>query len=174
MMVGKRVAIWSGVATWLVVILAALVTIGSERLMPFDPNGTLTAQMIQPDFDSRLSLSLGRAHSKTVVHFTQPLCYCNMVANPHINSVKRLAEKEGFDNTVISIDSDPKWASVVPSTPAIAVFDENGKLDYLGPYSTGFYCSPSNGLVEAFIEQRTKPLPGAVIAAEAEGCYCPT
>ena len=169
---GKGLWIFTGV--WLVVMSAALFFFGQGQLQTFDHDGRLVRQTAELDFDQKFSqllqAQLGSLNN-TVVHFKQGACACQSVGSIHINSVKQLASEFAHNNIELNINDVLGLEQIVPSTPAVAVFDENGSLNYLGPYSSGFYCTVGNGIVEPFIN-KTAEL-GATIVTQAAGCYCP-
>lgn len=158
---------------WLLLLLTGLFWLGQKKLAQFDPNGALIRATLSPDYEQALVAQLDARLKQTVVHFSQPSCYCHWVARPHVASVRQLAKESGYQNHSVTLTSEMAWSSLIPSVPAVAVFDDKGELSYLGPYSTGFYCSAGKGLVEAFIQKQPTEQVGAFIASEAQGCYCP-
>jgi hypothetical protein len=60
----------------------------------------------------------------------------------------------------------------IPSYPAVALSNENGKLAYLGPYSSGIYCRKDQGLIAPFIRNVLTSPPIAALPFDAQGCYC--
>lgn len=95
---------------------------------------------------------------------------CQTVANRHLQQVKTLSSERGNANIDVTIDEQSVWLSVVPATPAIAVFNAVGELVHLGPYAEGIGCFTGQGIVGRYIE-KTVTL-GATVLMEAEGCYC--
>lgn len=161
------------IALWLLASLAGLWSLGQNKLRAFDGQGHLIHATTNPDFEARLTRlviqQLGTLESK-VIHFTQGNCFCHWVAAPHIQSVRELAEEQGYQNLELALSAE--WAELIPVSPAVAVFNKLGQLDYLGPYSSGFYCSAGNGIVEPFLTGKKRSA-GAFIASDARGCYCP-
>lgn len=162
------------VSIWAIIALGLVIYFGTQKISDFDPNGLMTKKMnsIESDAQFRDELSeLGFKVEKSVFHFTKDNCYCNFIASPHINSVNELVLEKGYQNIQVDISAFPTLTDYIPSTPAIAVFNEAGTLAYLGPYSSGLYCAPSKGLVEKFIPAKSNII-GAVILTDARGCYC--
>ena len=121
-------------------------------------------------FTSLIEQTVGTS-SGAVVHFTMDNCFCDYVAENHVTSVKKRASEQGFKNHVITLKSNNRFN--IPSVPAIAVINQNGKLTYLGPYATGMFCSEGEGLVEQYIIDNTENNAlGATILTDAQGCYC--
>lgn len=162
-------AIWASV----VIILLYLTTI--KTLTEFDPKQQLVTQAASSSFDQDFKARMQQYApqlNNTVVHFSQSQCNCNKAAEEHINSVKLLAQEHLMSNIVINEDSKDMLA-LIPSTPAVAVFDQDGELRYLGPYSAGYSCTIGNGIVESFISNMGKSVAvGAAVISQTKGCYC--
>ena len=94
------------------------------------------------------------------------------MAQKHIQSVAQQAEGLGKQNLTLNLNEQPDWQIYVPATPAIAVFDDNGRLSYLGPYAMGTGCFTGNGIVEKHLSTTVNQ--GATIPLDASGCYCRT
>lgn len=159
-------------------MLGGILYTSKYNLKAFDPHARLHDNMRQLSFDNKVKQLLeqkGITTSNTVLHFSDDDCVCNFIAQPHIDSVKVLAEHSAKQNVDVFFADVAEMSDIVPSVPAVAVFDETGNLQYLGPYSTGMYCSPNQGIVEPFIrgkEGGVSSTAGATIIAEARGCYC--
>ena len=140
----------------------------------FDVNGLLLSNAMDTEFDHRFTSLIEETvgtSSGAVVHFTMDNCFCEYVAERHVTSVKKRASEQGFKNHVITLNSDNRFN--IPSVPAVAVINHNGKLTYLGPYATGTFCSEGEGLVEQYIIDNTENNAlGATILTDAQGCYC--
>lgn len=160
---------------WFVSILLFLVYAATQKVVAFDQHGKLWQWSQQPEFDqvftAKVTAELGEVDGK-VIHFTQTHCDCNSVADQHINSVKKLASKQGYENRAVVLDKTSLLSSVIPATPAIAAFDKQGKLFYLGPYSAGYACTVGNGIIESFLVKEVKSLIGATVVSDTQGCYC--
>lgn len=163
-----------GIALWVALILGAIYLASIKRLVLFDPAGTLSQQVSSFAFSQPFKQIIGAKHGSLVnkvVHFSNENCYCQNVANSHINSVKRLANDAQFIN--IQQNLTEPLAHFIPSTPAVAVFDHQENLVYFGPYSSGFFCSAGSGIVEKFLKPTNrKNYIGAVVLADSKGCYC--
>lgn len=140
----------------------------------FDVNGLLLSNAMDTKFDRRFTSLIEETldtRNGAVVHFTMDNCFCEYVAESHVTSVKKLASEHGFKNHVITLNSTSRFN--IPSVPAVAVINQNGKLTYLGPYATGMFCSEGQGLVEQYINDNTEyNTLGAAILTDAQGCYC--
>lgn len=162
------------VLLWAISGIGLVLYFASSKTSAFDPEGKIALRTSQQGFDLDLTQWVKTVHrdlrNKTV-HFTQNDCVCNYVAEPHIESIKQLTKDKNGVN--INIPLTDELTEYVPSTPAVAVFNEDEQLIYFGPYATGLFCTKSNGLVERFIINRnTINQPIATIPMDSEGCYC--
>lgn len=148
--------------------------VANTQLKLFDHDDELLNLSQQPDFEARFVSwlnELGVNTQNTVVHFSSDSCWCQFVASPHIKSVHELVKVQHKTNITLNLETLQSNPQYIPSIPAVAVFDTQGKLTYLGPYSTGTFCSAGNGLVEPFV-QELQSNHEAVIPHDAQGCYC--
>lgn len=128
-------------------------------------------------FDQKISAiaqaHLGKDIAHTVIHFSSAAhCLCEPIARRHIQSVKKVISTSGGTSVDVTLHNHSDWLDVIPATPAVAVFDSQGNLSYLGPYSTGTGCFTSNGIVENYINKQS--MIGSTVLSDAEGCYCRT
>lgn len=160
---------------WFVSIILFLVYAATQKVVAFDQDGKLWQWSQQQEFDqvftAKVTAEVGQVAGK-VIHFSQVQCDCNPVAKEHINSVAGLALNQGYENRNVILSRGAELSAFIPATPAIAVFDKQGKLFYLGPYSAGYACTVGNGIVESFLSKQVKNLIGATIISDTQGCYC--
>lgn len=173
----KYKAVTLFVVVWASVLLGSILYLSNLRVGLFDPNNQLTLLSAQADFENEFIAKLKSADidtRNTIVHFSAGTnCYCQTIAQAHIDSVKQLATEQGFINSKLTVTSDSVLISFIPSTPAVAVFNQQGHLLYFGPYATGLFCAPQQGIVENYISSEQAYL-GATIISDAKGCYCPS
>ena len=160
---------------WLLVAIIGLFFANKSTETPFDPSGNLYYASNQPDFENQVNKLLHSALNtplkNVAVHITSSKdCLCKLVANRHIKSVKDMVKSIGKTNETVFVEDIIGLSSILSSTPAIAIFDELGKLSYLGPYATGIGCFSGNGTVEPYLA--TRGTLGAIIPFESTGCYC--
>ena len=172
----KQIVAWLVVPIWIVLSAAGLYLISGLTTSAFDPNGTLYERINRPDFDQEFALHLTKSLNKPlnnlVLHIASgEQCLCQVSSSRHINTVKTLAQEQGKLNIDLQVNTDRYLQSVITSTPAIAVFDQEGRLSYLGPYATGMGCFTGNGQVEPYLNYRAD-VGGAVVPVDAAGCYC--
>jgi hypothetical protein len=163
------------ISLWVTSVIVGLFFASKSTEVPFDFSGSLYSASTQPNFDSDFSLLISAVTNtplaQTVVHFlSEDSCLCQLVASRHINEVKNQATGFGMTNITVNIEDIPELSDILNSTPAIAIFDYEGNLAYLGPYSTGIGCFSGNGTVEGYLDSKADL--GAIIPLEVTGCYC--
>ncbi|MFT4789297.1 MAG: hypothetical protein ACI95X_002131 [Paraglaciecola sp.] len=141
----------------------------------FDLSGALYRIYTQPKFESDFSLLISAAIdtslAQTLVHFvSEDSCLYQLVAIRHIHEVKHQATNVGKTNMTVNIEDIPRLNDIFNRTPAIAIFDDEGNLAYLGPYSTGIGCFSGNNTFEPYLDSKANLR--AMIPLEATGCYC--
>ncbi|MGH1486498.1 MAG: DUF6436 domain-containing protein [Cellvibrionaceae bacterium] len=106
-----------------------------------------------------------------VVHFIDANCPCSRFAKPHINTLE-----SNFSGTIDFKrfeDISMKYSKVsVPASPAVAIWDKQGDLAYVGPYSGGNICGQGDdftAMTLRALEQGSNP---EWINNEAVGCFC--
>ncbi|GMM83967.1 DUF6436 domain-containing protein [Pseudoalteromonas sp. MTN2-4] len=160
---------------WAASLLLAVLYASSSKLKSFDPNNQLHQAALQTRFDKLFLTQLQTIEANlvnTVFHFRTDSCFCHTVAQGHIASVEKLAERQTFRNIKVNLVTNSKLKRFIPSVPAVAVVDEEGKLSYLGPYASGMFCTQGNGLVEPFIKRMQGQNLGATVISQSQGCYC--
>ncbi|MGK9066319.1 DUF6436 domain-containing protein [Stutzerimonas chloritidismutans] len=122
------------------------------------------------------------------VHFWDPACPCNVGNQRHLEELLSryggkdvkfyVVQKPGSQGRLPSQLSalEPlaafSGADALPASPAVGIWDTEGKLAYLGPYSEGAVCSSDNSFVEPIIEAI---LAGRSVRAShslAVACFC--
>jgi len=160
---------------WAAGLLLAVLYAASNKAKYFDPHNVLHQSALSLSFDTLFVEALSKDNLEltgSVIHFQRSDCFCQTVAQSHINSVEKLAEKHQFNNVTVMVDELSILKAFVPSVPAVAVIDKAGKLNYFGPYSSGMFCTEGDGLVEPFIEKDQLARAGATVISQSQGCYC--
>lgn len=115
--------------------------------------------------------SLGFSIKNKVFHYYQSGCGCHLLSSQHRKSVEALATANGYENVVVDLSLYPELLEFVPSVPAVSVFNDNHKLVYIGPYSSGLVCGVGKGLIEGFLSSGYLYY-GSVVVSAVRGCYC--
>jgi hypothetical protein len=63
-------------------------------------------------------------------------------------------------------------AEHITSTPAVAIWDREGRLAYFGPYSEGLTCNASNSFIEPILLALLDSRSVSATHNMAVGCYC--
>lgn len=122
------------------------------------------------------------------VHFWDPGCPCNVGNQQHLEELlKRFAgqavtfhevRKPGSTGRLppalqaVQPLSGLSGADQLPASPAVGIWDQQGQLVYIGPYSEGAVCSSANSFVEPILEA---VLAGRKVRAThslAVACFC--
>lgn len=170
----KSKVIALAVCCWALILLFFIVYFANTQGKYFDQQGELAYAASSMNYEADFIAALLKQKislNNTVIHFYQDDCFCKLIATPHINAIKKLAQANTMVNNSINVNDLPRAAEFVPATPAVAVFDEQAQLRYFGPYASGMYCAGKKGLVEDFIPASDRSL-GAAILTDASGCYC--
>ena len=117
-----------------------------------------------------------RATRITVVHFIDEACPCSRFSESH---VVRLEDR--FDDTAAffrwpKVPAELKDTEIdisVPASPAVAIWDSEGKLAYLGPYSSGIFCGEGEDFVSATLTSLLEGNVPYLNEHDALGCFCP-
>lgn len=136
----------------------------------------------------------------TLVHFWDPDCSCNRFNEPHVKELIEKYAQQNIQFVIVARTSQPALKNKVlararqtfshpavvqviseqdvefaamPSTPSVAVLNEQNKLMYFGPYSVGAVCNVKNGaFVEKTLEQMSKGQDKKQLNVLATGCFC--
>ncbi|MBK5377340.1 thiol-disulfide isomerase [Pseudomonas sp. TH43] len=124
-----------------------------------------------------------------LVHFWDPACPCNVGNQQHLTEMVEqfsakgveffAVQRTGSHGQLPATLSRLKTIAVlpgseqVPASPAVAIWDRNGKLAYFGPYSEGLTCNSSNSFIEPILNALTDDRPVDATHTLAVGCYCP-
>ncbi|TDF39764.1 hypothetical protein EYS14_09680 [Alteromonadaceae bacterium M269] len=162
------------VPIWLIWTALAFYYFASKDLVLFDPNDDLASMSGDMAFDSEV-VALFQSRSldttKRVYHLLDDSCRCNSISEDHRQQLNFGAFAEaGYSAETLPYQP---FSNVLPSSPAVVIFNERNELVYMGPYSAGFSCDSSNSFVErVFKHSLTSDYLGATIVHEAKGCYC--
>lgn len=124
-----------------------------------------------------------------LVHFWDPACPCNVGNQQHLTEMVEhfgskgveffAVQKAGSHAQLPATLGSLKTITVlpgseqIPASPAVAIWDRNGKLAYFGPYSEGLTCNSSNSFIEPILNALTQDRQVNATHTLAVGCYCP-
>ncbi|WP_460417586.1 DUF6436 domain-containing protein [Pseudomonas sp. microsymbiont 2] len=156
----------------------------ARYLRPFDNQATF--------FDGsqlRLPPELAGPGPIRVVHFWDPACPCNVGNQQHLGELVahfaplgvrfHVLQKPGSHGRLpVTLDALEPLASLpgsehLPATPAVAIWDRDGRLAYFGPYSEGAVCNSSNSFIEPILKALNEGRQVQASNTLAVGCYCP-
>ena len=126
--------------------------------------------------------------SVRLVHFWDPACPCNVGNQQHLGELLSRFGEHGVNfysvqkpgsqgelpaplNGLQALATLP-GSEQLPASPAVAIWDQQGRLAYFGPYSEGAVCTSSNSFIEPVLDAL---LQGRAVAAAntlAAGCFC--
>jgi hypothetical protein len=124
-----------------------------------------------------------------LVHFWDPACPCNVGNQQHLAElIQHFGGTQGVDfysvqkpgshgqlpqtlNTIMPLDTLP-GAEQITASPAVAIWDRDGKLAYFGPYSEGLTCNSSNSFIEPILQALNTGRQVDATHTMAVGCYC--
>jgi len=134
-----------------------------------------------------------------ILNFWQPGCSCNRFNIPHVKKLVAKYQSNGFKlititraspghsaqqviemakekfNSAVIIDNKNIFtgASRIPAIPSAAVFNNNGQLNYFGPYNDGAFCGVGGtDFVEKVADLVIQNEQPNIINTLSYGCYC--
>lgn len=164
-------------------LLGAYYWFQQHYLRPFSDQPTLFSGA-----NLKLPAALAGPGSIRLVHFWDPACPCNVGNQQHLGEllarysgrgVKFFAVRKpgGHGRLPESLSGLRPLPSLdgmqsLPASPAVAIWDRDGRLAYFGPYSEGAVCSSANSFIEPVLDAL---LAGRKVEAThnlAQGCFC--
>lgn len=136
----------------------------------------------------RLPAALAGPGRIRVVHLWDPPCPCNVGNQQHLAELlERFGERVSFHvwqkpgsrgqlpETLAALQplAELPGAEHLPASPAVAIWDRDGRLAYVGPYSEGAVCTSANSFIEPVLEALLAGRPVQSTGSLAVGCYCP-
>lgn len=184
----SRLTLKHFVLGFFVVVLAAIVLIwwlsGAAYLRPYAEQTVIFGQG-----ELKLPPELAGPGPIRVVHFWDPDCPCNAETDAHLRYLIGL--HRNADVAFYSVQRPGSTGEIapflrgrmkplpgiegmesLPASPALAIWDRDGKLAYAGPYSEGLVCNSSNSFVEPVLDALTKGRKVSLASGLAVGCYC--
>jgi len=122
------------------------------------------------------------------VHFWDPGCPCNVGNQQHLTeliqrfsdqpvafyAVQKPGSKGQLPEHLAALKplSNLGGATELPASPAVGIWDQNGELVYLGPYSEGAICSSDNSFVEPILDAILGGRKVRATHSLAVACFC--
>lgn len=123
-----------------------------------------------------------------LVHFWDPACPCNVGNQQHLSELLTRFGEHGVNfysvrkpGTQGELPAPLKGLQALeqlpgseqlPASPAVAIWDKQGRLAYFGPYSSGAVCTSSNSFIEPILEALLADRPVQASNNLAVGCFC--
>ncbi len=168
---------------WLVGMLLAYRWFETRYMRTFDERAAVFSGA-----ELQLPAELSGPGAIRLVHFWDPACPCNVGNQQHLAELVQRYAPQGVTFHVVQkpggrgrlppelaalqpIESMPGSADL-PASPAVAIWDRQGRLAYFGPYSEGLVCNSSNSFIEPILEALAE---GRTVDASntlAVGCFC--
>lgn len=136
----------------------------------------------------RLPAALAGPGLIRVVHFWDPACPCNVGNQQHLTellarfgpqdvkfyAVQKPGSRGQLPSTLQDMETlEPLPGSEqLPASPAVAIWDREGRLAYFGPYSEGAVCNSGNSFVEPILEALQQNRRVTATHTLAVGCFC--
>lgn len=124
-----------------------------------------------------------------VVHFWDPACPCNVGNQQHLGELIEHFAPQGVRFHVMQKPGSQgqlpgnlaalqplaalPGSEHLPASPAVAIWDREGRLAYFGPYSEGAVCNASNSFIEPVLKALVEGRKVNASNTLAQGCYCP-
>ena len=169
---------------WLGAMLAAFWWFEVRYIRPFSDQTTLFSGA-----ELRLPEHLAGPGPIRVVHFWDPACPCNVGNQQHLGELLKTYVPQGVEFYAVqkagshghlpdNLQQLKPLASLpgsegLPASPAVAIWDQEGRLAYFGPYSEGALCTSSNSFIEPILEALSSGRPVRADSNLAVGCFCP-
>jgi len=176
----KQILLTLGFASILAIFLSANIWLDQILVKPFANQTQLDELIGNPSIQNQQFEEITK-QQRTLVHVKQSLCLCNAYSNTHIQTLNVLADQSLIQVIDVSLDAltqlqqSVQWQTLlalVPSTPATVLINSQGKIEYIGPYSSGLTCNSGNSFIEGFLSQPEGDLP--IANWINTGCYCNT
>jgi len=114
-----------------------------------------------------------------IVHFIDPQCPCSRYSLPFIEKLES-EYRNTVDQIRVSAENPgihfpqavKNLRSLLPASPATAIWNTQGELVYFGPYSTGAYCGEGQDMVRYILDLLASKQAVLWVDQESQGCMC--
>ena len=123
-----------------------------------------------------------------MVHFWDPACPCNVGNQQHLAELMQHYDDEQVQFYVVQKPGSKgklpeplaklvplqelRGAESLPASPAVAIWDTQGELAYVGPYSEGAVCNADNSFIEPILNALLNHRSVRASNSLAVGCFC--
>lgn len=134
-------------------------------------------------------------NQQTLLHFWRPDCLCNRVSQRHFNrllidfsteelriviiahpmsSAEEIENLQRLNGARLSIIRAKDDLLPLPSSPSLALMNNDNKLGYFGPYGFGAFCtSNDDGFLTSIVNQMASDRPLNIFTnVIGKGCFC--
>ena len=160
---------------WIGIFIISLMYANAGLLKEFDPHQRIQMASMTVVFEKEFATAVrnltGQDAKNLVLHLgTSKHCFCEFLASQHIAQTAELANMKDLQYRKLKLDEHENLLAFISSVPALAIFDTQGELAYLGPYSAGLGCLTNTSYSDQYF--LTRPQYGPVIITDTQGCYC--
>ena len=123
-----------------------------------------------------------------MVHFWDPACPCNVGNQQHLAELMQhynndqvrfyVVQKPGSKGQLpeplaklIPLEN-LQGSDTLPASPAVAIWNTQGELAYVGPYSEGAVCNADNSFIEPILNALLNNRSVRASNSLAVGCFC--
>ena len=168
---------------WLGAMLAAFWWYEARYIRPFDTRTELFSGA-----ELRLPAELAGPGPIRLVHFWDPACPCNVGNQQHLAelisryapqgvmfyAVQRPGSHGSLPQTLGALQplEALPGSENLPASPAVGIWDREGRLAYFGPYSEGALCTSANSFIEPILDALGAGRPVQADSNLAAGCFC--
>lgn len=170
----------------MMIIGAALLVVRQQFIRWYDPEFLLQeGNPVQMNYTG-----------STMVVYIDQSCPCNAFSNSHLAALREkfqssIKQELWLDNQELTAETKellaksyqvppgnirnaPKqWRKLIPSTPSVLLFNQDGSLGYVGPASPGLSCNSKSSFIDSLLANLTEGtrLQG-IVNASVKGCFC--
>lgn len=170
-------------ALWLGAMLLAFWWFQARYIRPFEPRTELFTGA-----ELRLPAELAGPGPVRLVHFWDPGCPCNVGNQQHLGELVETYAPRGVEFYAVQKAGSQgrlptnlqalqpleelDGSAGLPASPAVAIWDREGRLAYFGPYSEDALCTSANSFIEPILEALMDGRPVRAESNLAVGCFC--
>jgi hypothetical protein len=152
------------VAGWVALVVLGFWWFSARFFMPFGE--------VLVSFDGRdIAAQSPSLNEVTVVGLIDKECACSGFAESHWSDLQREYPHVVFERA----STTNRWSFLLQSvgvSPAVAVWNADGRLVYLGPFSSGSMCGSGDDFVAMTLGSLAASDPVQWINQDAVGCFC--